>query len=52
MLTQVIEQTMAAHQKDFTSEPTLDDIVAVDAWAREQVKKEAERLSSSPILLV
>jgi len=47
----VIEQTMAAHQADFTSEPTLEDILRTDAWAREQVKIEAQRLSSSPILL-
>jgi 1-deoxy-D-xylulose-5-phosphate reductoisomerase len=47
----VIEQTMAAHEKDFSSEPTLEEIIAVDAWAREQVKTEAQRLAKSPILL-
>ena len=48
---QVIEQTMEAHQKDFKSEPTLEDIIATDAWARQQVKVEAERLANKPILL-
>jgi len=47
----VIEQTMDAHQKDFKSEPTLEDIIATDAWARQQVKVEADRLANKPILL-
>merc|ERR1712196_704802 len=47
----VIEQTMAAHQKDFSADPTLEEILAVDAWAREQVKTEADRLAKSPLLL-
>jgi len=47
----VIEQTMEAHQADFSQEPTLDDILQIDEWAREQVAKEADRLSSAPILL-
>ena len=47
----VIEQTMAAHQGDFKLDPSLDDIVATDAWAREQVKREAERLEKAPVLL-
>ena len=48
---QVIEQTMAAHQKDFKLDPSLEDIIATDAWAREQVLIEAERLASQPVLL-
>ena len=47
----VIEQTMEAHQKDFTSEPSLDDILQVDAWARQQVAEKAAALSKAPILL-
>jgi len=47
----VIEQTMDAHQADFTSDPSLDDILQIDAWAREQVKIEADKLASAPILL-
>mmetsp|Transcript_13582 Transcript_13582/g.23180 ORF Transcript_13582/g.23180 Transcript_13582/m.23180 type:complete len:469 (-) Transcript_13582:271-1677(-) len=47
----VIEQTMEAHKADFTAEPTLDDILNIDAWAREQVAREAERLRKAPILL-
>jgi len=47
----VIESVMDAHQKDFSEDPTLDDILATDAWAREQVVREAQKISSSPILL-
>lgn len=47
----VIEQTMEAHKADFTDSPTLEQIVETDAWAREQVEREADRLSSSPVLL-
>jgi len=47
----VIEKTMEAHQPDFLQNPTLEDIVRVDAWAREQVKAEAKRLAKTPILL-
>jgi len=47
----VIEQTMEAHQKDFSADPTLEQIIATDAWAREQVEREAARLASAPILL-
>ena len=44
----VIEKTMAAHEKDFVQNPTLEDILQTDAWAREQVKVEAERLAKEP----
>jgi len=47
----VIESCMEAHQKDFLENPTLEDIIATDAWAREQVVREAERLKSAPVLL-
>ena len=47
----VIEKTMDAHRADFTAAPSLDDIVAVDAWAREQVKRESEALKAAPVLL-
>jgi len=47
----VIEQTMEAHKADFTSDPSLEDILRVDEWAREQVVAEAERLAKAPILL-
>jgi 1-deoxy-D-xylulose-5-phosphate reductoisomerase len=47
----VIEQTMAAHQKDFKQDPSLEDILHTDAWAREQVAVEAERLAKAPVLL-
>ena len=48
----VIEQTMDSHLKDFSATPTLDEIVATDAWAREQVVREAERLAKAPQLIV
>ena len=47
----VIEQTMAAHEKDFVQDPTLEDIIAVDAWAREHVKIEAEKVASQTALV-
>ena len=47
----VIEQVMEAHEKDFVQNPTLEDIIAVDAWAREQVKIEAEKVAKgSPVV--
>ena len=42
---------MAAHQADFSLNPSLDDIIAVDEWARQQVAVEAERLAKKPMLL-
>mmetsp|Transcript_74040 Transcript_74040/g.123651 ORF Transcript_74040/g.123651 Transcript_74040/m.123651 type:complete len:470 (+) Transcript_74040:15-1424(+) len=48
---EVIERTMTAHEVDFTVSPSLDDVVAVDAWAREQVLAESEKLRRAPILL-
>jgi len=47
----VIEQTMEAHKADFLAEPSLEDILRVDEWAREQVIAESERLAKAPILL-
>lgn len=49
----VIEQTMKEHEADFKAEPTLEDILAVDKWAREQVVRQAARLAGSgkPVLL-
>ena len=47
----VIEQTMDAHQADYVEDPTLDDILTIDAWAREQVRREAGKLANKPILL-
>jgi len=48
---QVIEQTMEAHKADFRSDPTLDDILNIDEWARQQVRQEAERIGKKPVLL-
>eukprot|EP00285_Hemiselmis_virescens_P005935 CAMPEP_0173388142 /NCGR_PEP_ID=MMETSP1356-20130122/10525_1 /TAXON_ID=77927 ORGANISM="Hemiselmis virescens, Strain PCC157" /NCGR_SAMPLE_ID=MMETSP1356 /ASSEMBLY_ACC=CAM_ASM_000847 /LENGTH=90 /DNA_ID=CAMNT_0014344973 /DNA_START=52 /DNA_END=321 /DNA_ORIENTATION=- len=33
---QVIEGTMEAHKKDLNMAPSLDEIVAVDEWARKK----------------
>lgn len=48
---QVIEQTMAAHERDFKLDPSLEDIIATDEWARQQVVEEAARLAKAPVLL-
>jgi 1-deoxy-D-xylulose-5-phosphate reductoisomerase len=47
----VIESTMAAHEVDFKEAPTLEDILAIDAWARERVDVEAERLAKGKVLI-
>ena len=33
-----IEAAMEDHKKDFITDPSLDDILAVDAWARQHVR--------------
>ena len=38
-------------RRTFTETPTLDEIVATDTWAREQVEREAERLAKGAVLL-
>ena len=38
----VIEKAMEAHKNDLILDPTLDDIVNSDLWAREHVKKVVE----------
>ena len=43
----VIEKTMDAHEKDWVATPTLDDILAMDAWARERTAAEALELSGA-----
>ena len=42
---------MAAHENDFNAEPSLEDILQVDAWARQKVTEEAARLGKAPVLL-
>ena len=39
----VIEKTMEAHKKDLNMTPSLDEIVAVDVWARKFAKENAKR---------
>jgi len=43
----VIEAAMEAHKADFKTNPTLDDILAVDIWAREQVDVAAANLKKT-----
>jgi len=43
----VIEATMEAHRQDFSTEPSLDDIIAVDLWARDNVDRLASSSSSA-----
>ncbi|KAJ8608247.1 hypothetical protein CTAYLR_009479 [Chrysophaeum taylorii] len=38
----VIEKAMDDHKADFLQAPTLDDIIHVDAWARDRVRREAD----------
>jgi 1-deoxy-D-xylulose-5-phosphate reductoisomerase len=47
----VIEATMKAHEADFKANPTLEDIIATDEWARRRVIEAADRERSKPILL-
>ena len=47
----MIEQTMEAHKADFYANPSLEDILRVDEWAREQVVAEAARLAKAPMLI-
>jgi 1-deoxy-D-xylulose-5-phosphate reductoisomerase len=35
----VIEAVMDDHEKDLKAEPVLEDIIAVDKWAREHAKE-------------
>ena len=47
----VIEATMAKHERDWKQDPTLEDIIAADEWARQCVVEEAARLARAPVLL-
>jgi len=47
----VIEQTMEAHKADFKADPSLEDILEIDSWARRQVVEEAARLEKPRVLL-
>lgn len=48
---QVIEKVMGAHEKDWLAKPELEDILRIDAWAREQVDVEAAKLASAKVLI-
>ena len=40
-----------AHENDFKADPTLEDILEADAWARKMVSEESARVSKGGILL-
>jgi len=42
----LIDGVCDRHRVDLTSEPSLDDVLAVDAWARQAVREAATRLQS------
>ena len=41
----VIEATMEAHKRDLNMDPSLQDIVDIDVWARSKVDEVAKKLS-------
>jgi 1-deoxy-D-xylulose-5-phosphate reductoisomerase len=42
----LIERVCERHKADLMAHPSLCDVVAVDAWAREAVREAAARLSA------
>jgi len=42
----LIERVCERHKADLTAHPSLSDVLAVDAWAREAVREAAARLSA------
>ena len=42
---------MAKHENDFKADPTLEDILEADAWAREMVAEESARVSKGGVLI-
>ncbi|HEY9644337.1 MAG TPA: 1-deoxy-D-xylulose-5-phosphate reductoisomerase, partial [Coleofasciculaceae cyanobacterium] len=47
----LIEQVCDRHQSQNTSHPTLEDILAADQWARQEVMNASETLSDAPVVL-
>ncbi|MEB3213019.1 MAG: 1-deoxy-D-xylulose-5-phosphate reductoisomerase [Leptolyngbyaceae bacterium] len=48
----VIEKVCDRHQSDNCSEPSLDDILAADRWARQQVSEECKQLLQGERVLI
>jgi 1-deoxy-D-xylulose-5-phosphate reductoisomerase len=42
----LIDVVCDRHQADLTANPTLSDVLAVDAWSRQAVQEAAARLSA------
>ncbi|MFZ0409195.1 MAG: 1-deoxy-D-xylulose-5-phosphate reductoisomerase, partial [Cyanobium sp.] len=43
---QLIDGVCDRHRLDLTADPSLDDVLAIDAWAREAVREAAARLNA------
>ncbi|MGB3518174.1 MAG: hypothetical protein WBA43_17075, partial [Elainellaceae cyanobacterium] len=48
----LIERVCDRHRQDNQSQPSLDDILAADQWARQQVIHESQRLGQGDRILV
>jgi 1-deoxy-D-xylulose-5-phosphate reductoisomerase len=44
----LIDAVCERHKADLTANPSLDDVLAVDAWARQAVREAAARLTTPP----
>jgi 1-deoxy-D-xylulose-5-phosphate reductoisomerase len=44
----LIDGVCERHKADLTAHPSLSDVLAVDAWARQAVREAAARLSARP----
>jgi 1-deoxy-D-xylulose-5-phosphate reductoisomerase len=44
----LIDVVCDRHQPDLTAAPSLDDVLAVDAWSRQAVREAAARLNARP----
>lgn len=49
-IARVVEGCMESHQKDLKLTPSLEDIIAVDAWARVRVDELAAKLPSGKVV--
>jgi 1-deoxy-D-xylulose-5-phosphate reductoisomerase len=45
----LIERVCDRHRVDLTSNPSLDDVLAIDTWARQAVQEAAARTVGSPV---
>jgi 1-deoxy-D-xylulose-5-phosphate reductoisomerase len=45
----LIERVCDRHRVDLTSNPSLDDVLAIDTWARQAVQEAAAQTAGSPV---